>query len=153
MSPSIVLPLKIVIPALGLGGRDNVMLGLGDISLPGLLIALAYRHDFDYPCYSKEEDEELALPAAGSGKRISVPRATSFASRKVGDVFEWSLLAYTTGLCLAFYCSFTFQHAQPALLYIVPCVLGAISARARYTGRLRGLWTGDDGSDGSSGKR
>ena len=153
LSPSITLPIKIIVPAAGLGGRDSIMLGLGDITLPGLLIALAYRHDFDY-CLAEQVDEERG--GAPGGPTVRPPDKVVSAlitSRKGGDVFEWSLFSYSLGLCLAFYCSFTFQHAQPALLYIVPCVLGAISIRARQTGRLKGLWSGDDGSDGSAAKR
>jgi hypothetical protein len=36
----------------------------------------------------------------------------------------------------------TFHAAQPALLYLVPCVLGPIALKALRAGQLEQLWTG-----------
>lgn len=74
--------------------KNFSMLGLGDIVVPGLFLALLLRFDV-------------------AQKRRGRP------------FFRFTLLAYALGLILTLYVMFTFDAAQPALLYLVPACLGA----------------------------
>ena len=74
--------------------KNFSMLGLGDVVVPGLFLALLLRFDI-------------------SQKRRGRP------------FFRSTLLAYSCGLALTLYVMFTFDAAQPALLYLVPACLGA----------------------------
>ena len=74
--------------------KNFSMLGLGDVVVPGLFLALLLRFDV-------------------TQKRRGRP------------FFRSTLLAYSCGLALTLYVMFTFDAAQPALLYLVPACLGA----------------------------
>lgn len=75
------------------------MLGLGDIVIPGVFVALLLRFD----------------AARGAGKKAYFPAAFA---------------AYTLGLATTIVAMHAFDAAQPALLYIVPAVLGAVGCAA-----------------------
>jgi hypothetical protein len=88
--------------------------------------------------YHDEEEGEGLLPTsiAVSGKR------------GVG-YFGVSLLGYVVGLVMSIACSNIFHAAQPALLYLVPCVLGPIVTKAARAGHLKLLWGGwGEGAEG-----
>jgi len=76
----------------------EMMLGLGDIVIPGAVVAYCLRVDH----------------ISEDGKN---------------RYFLSSILAYQFGLISAIAAAFTFRSAQPALLYIVPCLLGSIVCR------------------------
>lgn len=97
------LPMLLLLPQAG----GYSMLGLGDIVLPGLLVALAARYD---------------------------------AQTNRFDYFPVAIAAYALGLGLANLAVAVFDVGQPALLYIVPCVLGAISAKAKHDQIFHILW-------------
>ena len=48
--------------------------------------------------------------------------------------------AYLAGLLLAFSARLWSNEGQPALLYIVPCMLGALGIAAQTRGQLRQWW-------------
>ena len=83
--------------------KNFSMLGLGDVVVPGLFLALLLRFDV-------------------TQKRRGRP------------FFRSTLLAYSCGLALTLYVMFTFDAAQPALLYLVPACLGM----AAFVGVCRG---------------
>ena len=61
--------------------------------------------------------------------------------------FGWCVVAYVLGLCTtlaANICGWTFNgvQGQPALLYLVPCTLGAVALRALFRRELGALWHG-----------
>ena len=68
-----------------------MLLGLGDVVIPGTLVALAYRLDM----HQRKE-------------------------RKVGGAsyFRATLVGYAVGLSMAFGAMHVFKAAQPALLYL-----------------------------------
>lgn len=72
--------------------------------------------------------------------------------------FPPCLAGYGAGLLLT-YCALWFSwfgdQGQPALLYLVPCTLGTVSALALSRGQLGQLWSNDfDGSNSlGSGQR
>jgi len=75
------------------------MLGLGDIVIPGIFIALLLRFD-----------------AKNSRRAKNVFKKT---------YFKTTFIAYILGLATTIFVMHTFQAAQPALLYLVPFCIGA----------------------------
>ena len=63
-------------------------------------------------------------------------------SRTTRGLFTYGMVGYISGLLLAVFISQISNHAQPALLYIVPFVLIFITGRAIYEGRLVDAWHG-----------
>lgn len=110
-------PIKLIFPRfVGATSRDTSMLGLGDIVIPGLFVALLLRFD-------KHKDRRH-----GS----MVGRYRYFAS---------GLLAYIAGLSATYIALTVFKAAQPALLYLVPAALCTSLGLALVTGEAKELWT------------
>lgn len=105
VSPSLQLPAKIIFGPL--------MLGLGDIVLPGLLAAFAMRFGH-----------------RKTGRTFINPHYLCF------------LCGYGVGLLASFAAVMTYRMAQPALLYIVPSTLGALALLGLWRGELVELWHG-----------
>lgn len=98
------------------------LLGLGDIMMPGFFIALCLRFDY-HLFYSKNK---LAFHRLRS---IGVP--TYFTAAMVG---------YVAALVATMAAVFVFDQGQPALLYIVPGVLGSVALTALAKGEFGELW-------------
>lgn len=98
------------------------LLGLGDIMMPGFFIALCLRFDY-HLFYSKNK---LAFHKLRS---IGVP--TYFTAAMVG---------YVAALAATMTAVFVFDKGQPALLYIVPGILGAVALTALAKGEFGELW-------------
>ncbi|EPQ28174.1 uncharacterized protein PFL1_04501 [Pseudozyma flocculosa PF-1] len=138
-------PIKIVWPknildalaALRAGGEvprlQMTMLGLGDIVIPGVFVALALRYD--------------QTVAAQRTPSIGFTRSyTRFAK----PYFAATLLAYVLGLATTMAVMHVFKAAQPALLYLSPACVGAIAITSLVRGEFKEVWawTEDDGSEG-----
>lgn len=85
------------------------MLGLGDMVLPGLLIAFCRKYDLQ------------------TGEN---------------HYFPWCLAAYSLALVLCGLALVLSQSAQPALLYISPCLVGGCALLGWIRGDLAGFWRG-----------
>ena len=94
---------------------DEHILGLGDLMLPGLLVVWAARLDM-------RTYDSLSSEPSGRG------------------YYPQALTCYAVGLCLANTAVQYFDVGQPALLYIVPCILVPILWRAYSDGTLGTLW-------------
>eukprot|EP00884_Botryococcus_braunii_P014370 jgi/Botrbrau1/22934/Bobra.0030s0011.1 len=95
-------PIKLLFPRYVEGvteGRPMAMLGLGDIVIPGIFVALILRYDFKH---------------------------------KNSSYFYSAFSGYVAGLGTTIFVMNYFDAAQPALLYIVPGVLGAVGLHALY---------------------
>ncbi|KAG6537411.1 signal peptide peptidase 2-like [Zingiber officinale] len=99
-------PIKLIFPTSD-AARPFSMLGLGDIVIPGIFVALALRFD------------------VSRGKQIRY--------------FNSAFLGYTIGLVLTIIVMNWFQAAQPALLYIVPGVIGFLAAHCLWNGEVKSL--------------
>jgi signal peptide peptidase-like protein 3 len=131
ISPTINLPMKLIFPNLLDGDERTLMLGLGDIAMPGALVAFAKRSDNSFSSSS------------GSEKKTDVEsQSRSHAIAPSSDLFEYTLLGYIFGLFLAFLGNYVSSHPQPALIYIVPCTLFFLSIRAYQKGRMKEVWSG-----------
>lgn len=112
-------PIKLLFPRPGADGDDAAkqqfsMLGLGDIIIPGIFVAIVLRY-------------ELAKLQHGS-------------SRKHPVLFYTCFVSYCIGLITTIVVMNVFKAAQPALLYIVPAVLGGTFAHAALTGQAKELF-------------
>lgn len=101
-------PIKLLFPKVTTVGRQFGMLGLGDIVIPGIFVAMMLQFD----------------NANKSGRTY----------------FYCASAGYVTGLGVTIYVMNAFQAAQPALLYIVPCVLGAVFICACVRREVQNLW-------------
>lgn len=139
LQPKLDLPIKLLMPASTLPGSRVMMLGLGDIALPGFLVSFALRcdmyqtHRLSLPQYSPES---LLLQDSKSSKNNST------AGRGSASLFQFSLVGYILGLLLAFYIGSISGHAQPALIYLVPGVVIPIALRAWQKNIFLEVWNG-----------
>jgi minor histocompatibility antigen H13 len=91
------------------GQSRHVMLGLGDIVVPGIFIALCLQFDYD------QAEKRLSKKSLGDLTSIAKP------------YFKSCLMAYMLGLMLTITMMHVFRAAQPALLYLSPaCILSSI---------------------------
>ncbi|KAJ8446864.1 hypothetical protein Cgig2_016174 [Carnegiea gigantea] len=104
-------PIKLLFPTAD-PARPFSMLGLGDIVIPGIFVALALRFD--------------------------VSRG------KESQYFKSAFLGYAVGLVSTIIVMNWFQAAQPALLYIVPAVIGFLAAHVIWNGDVKPLLEFDE---------
>ena len=125
------------------------MLGLGDIVIPGVFVALLLRFD----CLP----ERLRGARAGAGAAAAPARATRSSSSSAGATgedkkkpflsscpypyFAASFFGYVLGLATTIVVMNVFDAAQPALLYIVPAVLGATALAGAARGELKAVFS------------
>lgn len=97
------LPIKLLWPKslYVTSSKDFVMLGLGDVVIPGLFIALALRYD-----------------QARFLKASSVPPSKRERTRFSAPYFKASIVSYVLGLVLTMAVMHFTKHPQPALLYL-----------------------------------
>jgi len=112
------------------------MIGLGDIVLPALAIAYGRRLDL---VAQRERGSQLG----GSGEGGGAGAAPCWA----GGYFLWAVVGYAVGLLVteaanAYGWTFNGVHGQPALLYLVPGVIGSQLLRAVLMGELGRVWEG-----------
>ncbi|KAG0357015.1 hypothetical protein BG005_004019 [Podila minutissima] len=132
-------PVKVIFPRLFFGlpadqAYQFAMLGLGDIVIPGVFVALCLRFD-----------QHLA-----GTKNPNLGRSTRFSK----PYFIACFIAYALGLGTTIYVMHTFKAAQPALLYLSPaCILSVL-----ITGLARGeikevfAYTSEEGIEAAKAK-
>lgn len=118
------LPMLFVFPKVNNYANGSVILGLGDIVLPGFLIAFGARHD------------EASRLIGAHMPNANIPIPTTW----YNGYFYPMLVSYSIGLFLAFLAVILTQQGQPALLYICPVCLTSILLLGRND--LKGLWNG-----------
>ncbi|KAN0107196.1 Signal peptide peptidase domain containing protein [Russula decolorans] len=124
VATSLDLPMKILWPKSKTFSMENgsMMLGLGDIVVPGTFISLALR--YDHFRYTK------AHPPAGTFTK---------------PYFIASLVAYVAGLATTMAIMHVFHSAQPALLYLSPACILSFVFTAWRRGELMEAWRWNDG--------
>lgn len=145
---------------------SHAMLGLGDVVLPGIVIGLALRFDL-YLFYLRRQKR---VPATSAHGAETIKKAEYFPlSGRWSDYFWthsllgqplWteddnkpespftfpktyftaSLVGYVLGLLATLGVMMIWDHAQPALLYLVPGVLTSVWLTAAVRGELGLIW-------------
>eukprot|EP00035_Acanthoeca_spectabilis_P030232 m.8494 g.8494 ORF g.8494 m.8494 type:complete len:383 (+) comp4066_c0_seq1:505-1653(+) len=138
--PQLSIPAKIMFPSSERPGSYS-MLGLGDIVLPGILIAHNLRYDYRLPSRSSPVSSPIMDSPDTSSCRL---RGRSY--------FMHSLCGYVIGLFLAIIFSERYNVAQPALIYLLPMTFGPTVVLALSRGDFSDMWHGislhgDDGQD------
>jgi len=117
-------PIKLLWPkSLTLSSANGfTLLGLGDVIIPGTLIALALRYDH----YNAKQGNAI--------------RDGSF-----NKPYFWAAMgAYVFGLSTSFVVLHVFEHGQPALLYLSPACILSFVITAAIRGELPQLWGWSD---------
>ncbi|KAM3075942.1 hypothetical protein ACMFMF_005288 [Clarireedia jacksonii] len=165
VATSLDVPIKLVFPT----ATGSSMLGLGDIVLPGILVALALRFDL-YLHYLRisqaASSAALSSPKSASpvkrpsykpatglwGERFwtssspppTIPSHSSFetatGTRFKKVYFKTALMGYIMGMITTLVVLNVFHHAQPALLYLVPGVVGSLWGVAWMRGEVGLMW-------------
>lgn len=120
------VPAKVLFPR-NMGAESPAMLGLGDIVIPGMFIALMLRLDWHM------EDPENNKKLQGKELTRTIPKSRRY--------FFGCLLSYIVGMSVTLWVMFSFKHAQPALLYLVPANLLSVILIALSRGELKILLT------------
>lgn len=156
VATSLEVPIKLVFP----GPKRGSMLGLGDVVLPGMMLALALRYDLYLHYFRKQRN-----PISGSDDESKIVTKEPYLNPKGlwGDrfwtrnaekgnlgladgarfpkvYFKAGIAGYIIGMIVTLYVCRTFQHAQPALLYLVPGVLIALWGTAFFRNELKLMW-------------
>lgn len=151
--------------------RTMAMLGLGDIVVPGIMIAYALRFDL-YNHYrmigktkgsSRKDNKPDANAALNNDKPIYSSARGMWAERFYTSRRLWSntlvaksfpkpyfnatLCGYIVGLVMTVVIMQVYKHAQPALLYLVPGVLSTFWGVAIWRGELQILWQYDEAQE------
>jgi len=130
VATSLDVPIKLLwpksLPLVGGGGRGYTMLGLGDVVIPGVFVALALRYDYH--------------------------RANSTRTAFGKPYFYAALGAYVAGLVTTMGVMHLFGKAQPALLYLSPACMGAFGITGAVRGELGAAWGWSDEAEADEGK-
>ncbi|GAB5368668.1 hypothetical protein AAMO2058_001339300 [Amorphochlora amoebiformis] len=116
------------------GKWRHSLLGLGDIVMPGIFIALMLRFDHARLKAKQEDTNERQSLLASSSRVEDLPFTTRYC------YFSWVMMGYFAGLSATIFVMYTFDAAQPALLYLVPACLGSALGNASRLGELSELW-------------
>ncbi|KIX10639.1 uncharacterized protein Z518_01723 [Rhinocladiella mackenziei CBS 650.93] len=139
--------------------RAMAMLGLGDIVVPGMMLAFALRFDL-YLHYlrlgeagkkpskevqEKERPKPVYVSAKGSwGEQLWTSSkfwSTEIKAKKfLKPYFYATIVGYLAGMITTVVVMQIAEHAQPALLYLVPGVLLSLWGTALVKGDLKALW-------------
>lgn len=110
VAKSVDAPIKLIHPVTLFGEPKFSMLGLGDIVIPGVFVALCLKYDI-HTSVLKQLKEHV--------KEIDFKQVKT-------TYFKWVLVGYALGIVATFNAMVIFNHAQPALLFLVPGCTGAV---------------------------
>ncbi|KAF2719442.1 hypothetical protein K431DRAFT_286735 [Polychaeton citri CBS 116435] len=150
--------------------KNYSMLGLGDIVLPGIVIGLALRFDLHLFYLKQQQRRGKSLRSSeingSTASEVEKPLYISATSRWGDRLWTWSaksplpeveaarfpkpyfnasLVGYVLGMLTTLAVMSIFQHAQPALLYLVPGVLISLWTTAIARGEVKEMWAFSEG--------
>ncbi|KAL2820002.1 signal peptide peptidase-domain-containing protein [Aspergillus granulosus] len=150
------------------------MLGLGDIIVPGMMVGLALRFDlylyykrkgmlkakaegdasgFVKPVFQQATGgwgERFWAPSAKPNEpQLEIPYCDARSFPKI--YFKASLVGYTIGMVTTLAVMQIFDHAQPALLYLVPGILISLWGTALINGQVHEMWEFSEGEEDEEG--
>eukprot|EP00483_Globobulimina_turgida_P006178 UN06188 len=126
-------PIKLIFPRPSISDKPN-MLGLGDIVLPGIYIALLLLYDVQQT-FKKIDFKNITQKGLAQLPELNM------------NTFYLSLICYLGSLAACLVFMWVFESPQPALLYIVPGVIIPILLVATIRGDINTLWTYDEEPD------
>ena len=113
-------PIKLLfpieLPSVDVPNGKFSLLGLGDIVVPGLFVALLLRFD------AHRNTHKTLIPTFSS------------------PYFLGNVICYALGLAMTVGVMYCFNAAQPALLYLVPACLGGSLLVGVMRGEVKELW-------------
>ena len=115
------VPIKLKFP-LNTSLEKFSILGLGDMIIPGLYVALCLKYDVD--------------------RYVALYKPKSFANFK-STYFNFAIIGYSLSILTTYVCMTWFNHAQPALLYIVPGLTIFTLIPALAMGDFKNFWAYD----------
>jgi len=127
-------PIKLMFPknlesiVNGVSPGDFNMIGLGDIVIPGVFVALMLRYDMNN--YFRKNNKCTEMPFSLSNNKY----------------FLATMFGYTMGIVFTLGIMAVFKAAQPALLYLVPGCLGSSMLCAYFDGKFNELWNFEEES-------
>lgn len=101
--------------------------------IPGIFLALCLKYDID-KYFQNLRNKKLALKEDNLDK-ISTP------------TFSWGFFGYVLGMVITFLVMVIFNHAQPALLFLVPGCTLSILLKAFIYGELKEIWNYDEAKE------
>ena len=146
--------------------RALTLLGLGDIVLPGIMLGLALRFDL-YMYYLRKQKHSKSNTGNGQDNVLNQSKKTSIVTKAdyviaTGNwgerfwldsealkheggsfpkpYFTAGMIGYVFGMLVTETVMFVTKHGQPALLYLVPSVLGSLWTTAVARGELAHMW-------------
>eukprot|EP01029_Cantina_marsupialis_P001481 TRINITY_DN11262_c0_g1_i1.p1 TRINITY_DN11262_c0_g1~~TRINITY_DN11262_c0_g1_i1.p1 ORF type:complete len:663 (-),score=132.90 TRINITY_DN11262_c0_g1_i1:132-2120(-) len=152
------MPMLFIMPKLGHSLNDGYsMLGFGDIIFPGLFIVYALKYEMKSrliqpPTASTVEASALLPNGSNSSSSTSTEESTmpviarTLPLKKTlmkCQLWTLGLIGYFCGLVLTNIALVIMRQGQPALLYIVPCVVLPILFVTHRKGHLKSFWTGE----------
>eukprot|EP00918_Siedleckia_nematoides_P025960 GHVU01056050.1.p1 GENE.GHVU01056050.1~~GHVU01056050.1.p1 ORF type:complete len:462 (+),score=128.02 GHVU01056050.1:319-1704(+) len=155
-------PAKIIFPVSHDPWRQSI-LGLGDVVIPGVFIAMALRfdhfvhHEEEVARRKKNDDHVVAGGETAEGGDATAAASTTPPLAEKMNIhkefakpyFQWVFIAYETGLLVTLLAMFVSDHPQPALLYLVPACLIGLNLAAFLRNEIRQLYeySEEDGLD------
>lgn len=130
-------PIKLLFPRnLNANPPEFSLLGLGDIVIPGIFIALCLRYDIlrtmdpskITELVKKNQSEEVIKMLQKQAVVASTP------------YFYGAIIGYLVAIVSTVVVMFMFDHGQPALLYLVPGVLLSVLFNAWRLGELQKVY-------------
>ena len=108
-------PIKILFPIDLLSVPPKLsLLGLGDIVIPGIFVAICLKYDVDK--FLERKEEKLRTP-----------------------YFNWCMVGYALGIVATYIAMLLMEQGQPALLFLVPGCCGSIGILALLKGEVKQL--------------
>lgn len=165
------VPIKLLFPKKVSGVSAMAMLGLGDIVVPGIMIAFALRFDLyrHYALLGKKEKNKEHLEADDKKEKQKEIRPTYVSARGLWaerayttknlwspilqakefpkPYFKATMAGYIMGMVSTVTIMTVFDHGQPALLYLVPGVLLSFWGTALVKGEVKLAWQFDEGEE------
>ena len=126
-------PIKLLFPKnLNATPPEFSLLGLGDIVLPGIFIAMCLRYDI---LRTIDTNKLTELVKNGQSEEV-VKMLQKQASVAPRPYFIGAIIGYLIAIVTTVVVMFIFEHGQPALLYLVPGVLLSVLINAYRFGEL-----------------
>ena len=137
VAKSIDAPIKILFPTdWSEDPAKFSLLGLGDIVIPGIFMAMCLRYDILRSLNVKAVDRLAEKGEAG--EVVTMLRKAS--GNAPTPYFNGCVLGYIIAIIITVVVMLVFEHGQPALLYLVPGCLGSVLINALRFGELSSIW-------------